>query len=334
MRKEKGFSRQKKTTRKAGKALGGLLLAIIMIGILGVFLTYNLNKTNKNLENWERYAIIGKNNIIVVYEDKLAVKIPFDVQVDKETTIKKLVDSKNYKMVIDSINNFLPEKVQNYKVIKNSEIALNVKNARNIPEMVIDDKKYILTSGTQSLFADLYGGELKGSTNLVVDILNANGVGGYARKTGENLKNKLALTYTAANYEKNTNYSLIKINEISKENVENILANVNEKYFKIKEDSDIPTLASVVLILGKEKDIDFKIEIKGTSAEAKSALKELESSGYKNVILKEDSKKLDKSVIEYNGEDYYTALKIAKKLNISNMLENNSLSNKINILID
>lgn len=118
MRKEKGFSRQKKTTRKAGKALGGLLLAIIVIGILGVFLTYNLNKTNKNLENWERYAIIGKNNIIVVYEDKLAVKIPFDVQVDKETTIKKLVDSKNYKMVIDSINNFLPEKVQNYKVIK------------------------------------------------------------------------------------------------------------------------------------------------------------------------------------------------------------------------
>lgn len=334
MRREKGFSRENKTARKTGKALGGLILAIIVIGLLGVFLTYNLNKTNKNLENWERYAIIGKNNIIVVYEDKLAVKIPFDVQVDKETTIKELVDSKNYKMVIDSINNFLPEKVQNYKVIKYSEIALNVKNARNIPEMVIDDKKYILTSGTQSLFADLYGGELKGSENLVVDILNANGVGGYARKTGEKLKNKLALTYTAANYEKNTNYSLIKINEISKENIENILTNVNEKYFKIKEDSDIPTLASVVLILGKEKDIDFKIEIKGTSAEAKSALKELESLGYKNIILKEDSKKLGKSVIEYNSEDYYTALKIAKKLNISNMLENNSLSNKINILID
>jgi len=112
---------------------------------------------------------------------------------NKETTIKKLVDSKNYKMVIDSINNFLPEKVENYKVVRYSEVALNVKNARNIPEMVIDNKKYILTSGTQSLFADLYGGNLKGSTNLVVDILNANGVGGYARKTGENLKNKLSL---------------------------------------------------------------------------------------------------------------------------------------------
>lgn len=333
MRREKGLNRQKKKTG-TGKTLGGLLLALIVIGMLGVFLTYNLNRSEKNLENWDRYAVIGRNNIIVVYEDKLAVKIPYDVQVDKDTTIKKLVDSKNYKMVLDSINNFLPEKVENYKVVRYSEIALNVKNARNIPEMVIDNKKYILTSGTQALFSDLYGGNLKGSTNLVVDILNANGVGGYARKTGENLKNKLSLTYTAANYEKNTEYSLIEINEISKENIENVLVNVNEKYFKIKEDTGMPTLASVVLVLGREKEIDFKIDIKGTSPEAKSALKDLESSGYKNLSLKAESKNIDKAVIEYNKEDYYTALKIAKKLNITNMLENNSLNNRINILID
>ncbi|MGL4425646.1 MAG: LytR C-terminal domain-containing protein [Cetobacterium sp.] len=327
MKRENGLNRQRKN-------LGGLILALLVIGLLGVFLGYNLNKGNQNLEDWDRYAVIGKNNIIVVYEDKLAVKIPYDVQIDKETTIKDLVNSKNYKMVIESINNFLPEKVENYKVVKYSEVSLNVKNARNIPEMVIDDKKYILTSGTESLFADLYGGSLKSSANLVVDILNANGVGGYARKTGENLKNKLALTYTAANYEKNTEYSLITINEISKENIENVLLNVNEKYFKIKEDSGMPTLASVVLVLGKEKEINFKIDVKGTSASAKSAFKELENYGYKNLSFKEESKTSGKSVIEYNKEDYYTALKIAKKLNIINMLENNGLDNKINILID
>ncbi|MGL5088790.1 MAG: LytR C-terminal domain-containing protein [Cetobacterium sp.] len=327
MKREKGLNRQSKN-------LGGLILALLVIGILGVFLGYNLNRDSKRLEDWDRYAVIGKNNIIVVYEDKLAVKIPFDVQVDKETTIKNLVDSKNYKMVMESINNFLPEKVENYKVVKYSEVSLNVKNARNIPEMVIDDKKYILTSGTQSLFADLYGGSLKNSTNLVVDILNANGVGGYARKTGENLKNKLSLTYTAANYEKNTDYSLISINEISKENIENVLININEKYFKVKEDTGMPTLASVVLVLGKEKEINFKVEIKGTSATAKSAYKDLEALGYRNLSLKEESKSIDKAVIEYNKEDYYTALKIAKKLSITNMLENNSLNNRINVLID
>ncbi|MEG3013669.1 MAG: LytR C-terminal domain-containing protein, partial [Cetobacterium sp.] len=153
-------------------------------------------------------------------------------------------------------------------------------------------------------------------------------------QTGEKLKNKLSLTYTAANYEKNTNYSLIKINEVTKENLEDILTNVNEKYFKIKEDNDIPTLASVVLILGREKDIDFKIDIKGTSDNAKSALKELEGLGYKNVYLKNESKKLEKPVIEYNKEDYYTALKVAKKLNIISMIENNSLDNRLNILMN
>ncbi|MGL4999260.1 MAG: LytR C-terminal domain-containing protein [Cetobacterium sp.] len=327
MKREKGLNRQSKN-------LGGLILALLTIGILGVFLGYNLNKDSKKIEDWDRYAVIGKNNIIVVYEDKLAVKIPFDVQIDKETTIKNLVDSKNYKMIMESINNFLPEKVENYKIVKYSEVSLNVKNARNIPEMIIDDKKYILTSGTEALFADLYGGGLKSSTNLVVDILNANGVGGYARKTGEKLKNKLSLTYTAANYEKNTEYSLISINEISKENIENVLINVNEKYFKVKEDTGMPTLASVVLVLGKEKEINFKVEIKGTSSAAKSAYKDLETSGYKNLFLKEEFKNIEKSVIEYNKDDYYTALKIGKKLNITNMLENNSLSNKINVLID
>lgn len=321
--------------KKNASAFGSLLLGLIAIVLLGIFLAYNLNKTNKNLENWNRYAIIGKNNVIVVYEDKLAIKIPFDVQVDKDTTIKDLVNSKNYELVLSSINSFLPEKISNYKVMKYSDISLNVKNARNIPEMVIDDKKYILTSGTQSLFSDLYGGELKNSQNLVVDILNANGIGGYARKTGENLKENLSnLTYTAANYEKNEEYSLIKINEIDKENLEKILMSVNEKYFKIKEDNNIPTLASVVLILGKENNIDFKIVVKGTTAQAKNIQKELEASGYKNVSLKNEKKDLSKPVIEYNKDDYYIALKMSKELKIPNMLENNDLRNKINVLIN
>lgn len=321
--------------KKNASAFGSLLLGLIAIVLLGIFLAYNLNKTNKNLENWSRYAIIGKNNVIVVYEDKLAIKIPFDVQVDKDTTIKDLVNSKNYELVLNSINSFLPEKISNYKVMKYSDISLNVKNARNIPEMVIDDKKYILTSGTQSLFSDLYGGELKNSQNLVVDILNANGIGGYARKTGENLKENLSdLTYTAANYEKNEEYSLIKINEIDKENLEKILMSVNEKYFKIKEDNNIPTLASVVLILGKENNIDFKIVVKGTTAQAKNVQKELEASGYKNISLKNEKKDLSKPVIEYNKDDYYIALKMSKELKIPNMLENNDLRNKINVLIN
>lgn len=327
--------KRERKNRKRKKSFGGIILAFIAIISLGIFLSYNLKKTNKELENWDRYAIIGKNNVIVVYGDKLAVRIPFEIQINKETTIEDLVESKNYKMVIQSINNFLPEKVENYKVIKYGKVKINVNNERNIPEMVIDNKKFVLTSGMQAMFTDLYGDKVKSNTNLVVDILNANGRGGYARRTGEKLKSKLpSLTYTAANYEKNTEYSLIKINEISKENLDNILMEVNEKYFKIKEGNDIPTLASVVLILGKEKEIDFKIDIKGTGDRVKTIEKDLIRYGYKNITVKADKKNIEQPVIEYNKEDYYTALKVARKLKIENMLENNSLNNKINILVD
>lgn len=311
----------------------GVILSIIVIVFLGFFLKYNLEKENKNLKQWDRYAIIGKNNIILVYEDKLSVKIPYEIYLNKDTKIKNLVDSKNYKLLMDSLNDFLPEKITNYKVIKYNEILADTKNSRNVPEIEIDDKKYILTSAMKNLFSDLYGGELKNPKNLVVDILNANGVGGYARKTGERLKSKLNLNYTAANFEKNTEYSYIKINVINDEELENILENVNEKYFKIKEDSDIPTLASVVLILGQENTIDFKINIEGNSSEVEKVFKELKNSGYKNLIIKKDPKKIEKSVIEYNKEDYYIALKISRKLDIKNMVENNNLKNRIDILI-
>lgn len=330
MKRQKGTNRK----RRNNNVFISMVLGVIAIIALGIFLSYNIRKQNKSLEEWERYAIIGKNNVVVVYEDKLSVKIPFDIQVNKEKTIKDLVDSRNYELVLDTINGFLPEKVTNYKVMKYGELDLNVKNGRNIPEIVIDDKKYILTSGTESLFNDLYGGDLTKPENLVVDILNANGIGGYARRTGERLKDNLGVTYTAANYENNQEYSLIKINEIDRKNLEDILMNVNEKYFKIKEENDIPTLASVVLILGKESNIDFKIEVVGTSGNAKEVYKNLGNLGYKNLTLKEQNKNLDKSVIQYNKADYYIALKIAKKLNIDSMIENNELNDKIVILMN
>lgn len=322
-------------TKKRKKSYVSLILALIAIIGLGIFLNYNLiKKNNKDLENWKRYAIIGRNNVIVVYDNKLSVKIPFDIQIDKETTLEDLVKTKNYKMIMESINNFLPEKVENYKVVKYGTVNIKTENSRNIPEIIIDNQKFILTSGTQSMFSDFYSNKNVNSANLVVDILNANGIGGYARRTGEKLKKNFDVTYTAANYENNTEYSLIKINNIPKEVLDNILTEINEKYFKVKEDNDIPTLANVVLVLGKEKSIDFKIDIKGTGNQCKLLQDTLLKEGYKNIILKNETKGIEQPVIEYNKEDYYTAIKISKKLNIVNMLENNSLKNKINILVN
>lgn len=120
-----------------------------------------------------------------------------------------------------------------------------------------EKRRLILSSSVSSMFKELYAeknsvNEL--NENILVDVLNANGRGGYARKTGELIKEKLGMKYNAANYEAQQEESFIILNDISKEKAGEIIEKLREKYFKIKNKSSIPTLANVVLVLGKENN--------------------------------------------------------------------------------
>ena len=59
--------------------------------------------------------------------------------------------------------------------------------------------------------------------------------------------------------------------------------------------------------------------------------KELKKLGYKNIKNVKNDSKVESSVIEYNSEDYFIAYKIAQKLDIKDMIEKDSLKNKIMI---
>lgn len=319
--------------KKAKKMLLSILLSFSIIVILAVLLIYNLRRKQYEIEDNNRYALIDKSSVTLVYEDKLAVEMPADLSLNKEMTIKKLINSENYKLLLNSINEVVPEKVNSYKLVSYEKPELNVKQIKVIPSYTIDDKKYILTTETQELFENTYLGKSKFSSNILVDILNANGVIGYARETGEKLKEKLHINYTAANYEKNTNYSLIRINDIEQEKLEDILVTLSENYYRVKKDEEIPTLANVVIILGKEEDIPLKIDIIGRSDIAQNLYNDFKRTGYKNLFLRKTQRKIERNMVEYNKEDYYTALKISKKFNIRGMQENNNLKNKINIYI-
>ncbi|MDU1911649.1 LytR C-terminal domain-containing protein [Fusobacterium sp.] len=319
------------------KGLGKLKLIIFVIGIivaLTVFLFINMNDGNRDLDKNSRYLIIGKSNLIAVYEDKLAVKIPYEISISKDETVEELVKNKNKEEIMATINKILPEKVDNYKVIKFGDIKLNVKNAKNIPEINIADKRYILTSSLYSMFDSLYTDSNRANEvneNIIVDILNANGRAGYARKTGETLKKNLSMKYNAANYETFLEESYVIMNDISKEKTQEILMQLDEKYFKIKDVPSIPTLANIVVVLGKEQNVDFNLEVIGTTDTADEMGKELKKLGYKNIKNIKSDSKVESSVIEYNSEDYFIAYKIAQKLDIKDMIEKDSLKNKIMI---
>ena len=291
-----------------------------------------MNDGNRDLDKNSRYLIIGKNNLIAVYEDKLAVKIPYEISISKDETVEELVKNKNKEEIMAAVNRILPEKVDNYKVIKFGDIKLNVKNAKNIPETNIGDKRYILTSSLYSMFDSLYTDTNRANEvneNIIVDILNANGRAGYARKTGETLKKNLSMKYNAANYETFLEESYVIMNDISKEKTQEVLMQLDEKYFKIKDVPSIPTLANVVVVLGKEQNVDFNLEIVGNTSKADEIGKELKKLGYKNIKNIKNDSKVENSVIEYNSEDYFIAYKIAQKLDIKDMIEKDNLKNKI-----
>ena len=323
-------------TKKKKKRGRAPVLVLVLTVILSVLLFLNFRGNNIKLSKDEKVLIIGKQNLFAIYEDRLAVKIPYELYIDSEETVEDLVSTRNYEQVLEKINSIVPEKLTRYIVIKSGEIKLDVENQRNIPETNIGDKRFILTSSVYAMFKDLYHEKNsvdEQNENILVDVLNANGVGGYARKTGELIKTSLGMKYNAANYETTQDQSYVILNDISKEKAAEILDKLPEKYFKIKTKSTIPTLANIVVIIGSEKDINFKIDIYGDEAVLKDATDKVKKIGYTNVSTSARKEGTEQSVIEYNKEDYFIALRIAKELGITDMIENNDLVNRIGVAI-
>ena len=323
-------------TKKKKKRGRAPVLVLVLTVILLVLLFLNFRGNNIKLSKDEKVLIIGKQNLFAIYEDRLAVKIPYELYIDSEETVEDLVSTRNYEQVLEKINSILPEKLTRYIVIKSGEIKLDVENQRNIPETNIGDKRFILTSSVYAMFKELYHEKNsvdEQNENILVDVLNANGVGGYARKTGELIKTSLGMKYNAANYETTQDQSYVILNDISKEKAAEILDKLPEKYFKIKTKSSIPTLANIVVIIGSEKDINFKIDIYGDEAVLKDATDKVKKLGYTNVNTSAAKEGTEQSVIEYNKEDYFIALRIAKELGITDMIENNDLVNRIGVTI-
>ena len=321
-------------TKKKKKRGRAPILVLVLTVILSVLLFLNFRGNNIKLSKDEKVLIIGKQNLFAIYEDRLAVKIPYELYIDSEETVEDLVSTRNYEQVLEKINSIVPEKLTRYIVIKSGEIKLDVENQRNIPETNIGDKRFVLTSSVYAMFKDLYHEKNsvdEQNENILVDVLNANGIGGYARKTGELIKTSLGMKYNAANYETTQDQSYVILNDISKEKAAEILDKLPEKYFKIKTKSSIPTLANIVVIIGSEKDINFKIDIYGDEAVLKDATDKVKKLGYTNVSTSARKEGTEQSVIEYNKEDYFIALKVAKELGITDMIENNDLSNKIGV---
>ena len=133
-----------------------IFTVIFVIVVLGGFLFINSLRKNPELDKNSSYLIIGKENLIAVYQDKLAVRIPYGINIDKDKIFKDLVDNKNEEEILKTVNKILPVPLNNYMRVKFGQVQLNVKNAKNIPETTVDNKRYIVTSSLHSMYETLY----------------------------------------------------------------------------------------------------------------------------------------------------------------------------------
>ena len=65
-------------TKKKKKRGRAPILVLVLTVILSVLLFLNFRGNNIKLSKDEKVLIIGKQNLFAIYEDRLAVKIPYE----------------------------------------------------------------------------------------------------------------------------------------------------------------------------------------------------------------------------------------------------------------
>lgn len=98
--------------------------------MLLVLLFLNFNNAKIKLEKDDKALVIGSKNVFAVYEDKLIVKIPKEISINSNETIKDLVDTKNYEKVLETINDILPQKLDKYVIANGKELESEIKNLK------------------------------------------------------------------------------------------------------------------------------------------------------------------------------------------------------------
>ena len=283
------------------------------------------------------------NNFYVYYNGKF-IEIPKGTYIanDKKIEnyyIKKIV---NKSELLNDLNKYFPDKIE--YVTKGEKPKESIK----LPVITSDGKTYIDSVKLEKLLVELPTRVAQNDKENIVaeekpvslegkkiEILNANGIDGFASSLGDALMAKFKIVYNAEHYTQEENYSYIINNKLDDNAANELLSSLSIKYIKKMKPGQIKPDADLVIITGKDTETGFKTEI--MSAAENSAITE-KLKAYTPVFTKADKykdidlKKLTGIQINYNPEDYYTAYKLGKLLNTTNLVEDASLKDSIIIL--
>ena len=292
----------------------------------------------------DKNRIFKSDNNFYVYYNGNFIEIPKGTYIanDKKIEnyyIKKIV---NKSELLNDLNKYFPDKIE--YVTKGEKPKESIK----LPVITSDGKTYIDSVKLEKLLVELPTRVAQNDKENIVaeekpvslegkkiEILNANGIDGFASSLGDALMAKFKIVYNAENYTQEENYSYIINNKLDDNAANELLSSLSIKYIKKMKPGQIKPDADLVIITGKDTETGFKTEI--MSAAENSVITE-KLKAYTPVFTKADKykdidlKKLTGIQINYNPEDYYTAYKLGKLLNTTNLVEDASLKDSIIIL--
>lgn len=309
-------------------------LIVWVLLLLGAVFLLNRYFNGKTDVQYTKYLVIGKENVFVVYDEKISLKIPQDTYIGNDKKVEDYLKEKDYSELFQVVKSIFPEELEGYVVPKrNLDVATEY--SINIPLMKNGDRNYILTSELNKVFIKLYYGDVSNENtgNTMIDVLNATGKAGYSRKIGEKIQKELGYKINPATYEEESEYSYIVNNSLDPKQLQDLVMATDAKYIRIKEKSKLPTPANAVVILGKEAEGVLGIDILKNSEADKEKTEILKKAGYTNLKSITTKENIESSYIEYKAEDYYIAYKISKILEIDSLVESKDINDKIKVYI-
>ena len=255
------------------------------------------------------------------------------------------IEVMNKSELLNDLDKYFPDGID--YITKNESVTGTI----TIPLMTVDGKQYIDSIKFEKFLATL---PAKGSGKAIaegdttinanallkgkkIEILNAGGIDGLAKKVGDELVQKFGIVYSAENYTEQGSMNYVINHTLSPGEVNQLIEGLNLKYIKVLDDPTVKPDADFVIITGDDANIEFPIEIMTTASEGNSKIATL-LNGYKlqtkQTETYKEQKISDKKQIEiyYNPFDVYTAQKIAKILGNAKLIEDTAIQNKILIV--
>ena len=325
-----------------------------LLGLASLILLSSCFENIEELKNKNR--IFRTENKYYVYYNGSTFELPKDLHLTKDKKIEQYfttgilqklnIDVVNKSELLNELNKYFPDGIDYITDEKQGKATVET------PIMTLGNEKHIDSIKFEKLLSTLptvsvsnqasekIGTEVNSNFNpkeslkgKKIEILNANGIDGFAKKIGDKLKETYALDYNAENYSNPETMNYIITRKFNEAEVLAILEELGFKYARILIDDTIKSESDFVLITGNESKIKFILEIAtlGDSSIITEKLKEYNPEIVKSVTFAEEPiEKMTQIQVVYNKVDLYTAKLMAKKIggNVK-LVESNKMNNRI-----